>query len=43
MLRLVSMVSDDEEFLDWQGVALAGLAGAYGEDEPEYTLADIRR
>ncbi len=43
MLQLVRMVCDDQEFLDWQGVALASLEAAYGDDEPEYTLADIRR
>lgn len=27
----------------WLAVSARGLAGAYGEDEPEYTLADVKR
>ena len=31
-----------EERRDWQEFGKKQLAGAYGDDEPEYTLADIR-
>ena len=27
---------------DWRRLAFAQLAGAYGEDEPDYTLADLK-
>ena len=32
----------DLERAQWSQVAAAGLAHAYGDDEPEYTLADIK-
>lgn len=32
----------DLETAQWLSVASAGLARAYGDDEPEYTLADIK-
>jgi hypothetical protein len=33
---------EDMERQDWTKIAAAGLVRAYGEDEPEYTLADIK-
>ncbi len=33
---------EDEERQDWLRMSLRGLAAAYGDDEPEYTLADIK-
>ena len=33
----------DAERADWDKSALASLARAYGPDEPEYTLDDIKR
>ncbi len=33
---------DDEERADWLRLSAQGLAGAYGPDEPEYTLADVK-
>ena len=32
----------DEEREDWLRLSAQGLAAAYGDDEPEYTLADIK-
>jgi hypothetical protein len=34
-----------EQFLreEWAGTAAKGLAGAYGDGEPEYSEADIKR
>ncbi|MGM0578166.1 MAG: hypothetical protein ACQEXJ_20745 [Myxococcota bacterium] len=34
---------DAEMGEDWAGAAKTALAGAYGDDEPEYTTADLRR
>lgn len=31
-----------EERADWADLAIKGLARAYGDDEPEYTLADLK-
>lgn len=31
-----------EERADWAALAIQGLARAYGDDEPEYTLADLK-
>jgi hypothetical protein len=40
---LVTVLDDeDEESADWFRLSLAGLARAYGEDEPEYTDTDIK-
>ena len=33
---------DDERAL-WRGLSLSGLAGAYGEDEPDYGPTDATR
>jgi hypothetical protein len=41
---IVTVLSDvDRERGDWEALALASLARAYGPDEPEYTIADIKR
>lgn len=34
--------SDAEETQAWYGLSLAGLARAYGDEEPEYTDADLK-
>jgi hypothetical protein len=41
---LVTILKDDkdEERDDWYQLSLAGLARAYGNDEPEYSDADIK-
>lgn len=42
LVTLVEPGWDDEHVL-WTGLSLAALAGAYGEDEPDYDPADVRR
>ena len=37
----VAPLMDDEEHDDWVRFSMANLAAAYGDDEPEYTRADI--
>jgi hypothetical protein len=32
----------EQEKVDWSRVASLGLARAYGDDEPEYTLKDVK-
>ncbi len=32
----------DSERAQWTALSLQSLAGAYGDDEPEYTAADLR-
>ena len=33
----------DTERADWEALAVASLARAYGPDEPDYSLNDIKR
>jgi hypothetical protein len=41
---IVTLVTDAErERADWEALALSNLARAYGPDEPEYSVADIKR
>ncbi|AUB84276.1 hypothetical protein [Candidatus Thiodictyon syntrophicum] len=42
---LVTLVEpgQDDERAAWVGLALSGLAGAYGDDEPDYGPADLLR
>ncbi|WP_375415959.1 hypothetical protein [uncultured Hymenobacter sp.] len=42
IVTVVSSGSLDEERADWFRLAAQGLAAAYGDDEPEYTEADIK-
>jgi len=35
-------VNDSGADGEWAGLSLKGLAGAYGEDEPEYSLSLLR-
>jgi hypothetical protein len=35
-------LAGDEERKEWQALGLAQLAKAYGDDEPEYTEADLK-
>ena len=41
---LVQVLSSDEddEREEWRQIALQALSRCYGEDEPEYTLADLK-
>jgi hypothetical protein len=34
---------DSAEDAQWRDLAAGGLARAYGEDEPEYSAADVKR
>jgi hypothetical protein len=38
----IADVSEDEFRRGWYGLAAESLAGAYGADEPEYTLDMLR-
>lgn len=42
LVTLVDQGQDDEHAL-WAGLSLSGLAGAYGDDEPDYGPDDLRR
>lgn len=42
LVTLVEPAQDDERAA-WVGLALSGLAGAYGDDEPDYGPADLLR
>lgn len=42
LVPLVEPVQDGDHAL-WAGLSLAGLADAYGDDEPEYGPDDLRR
>ena len=39
---VVSSVHDDKERADWARLGQHSLAAAYADDEPEYTVADIK-
>ena len=38
----VTVLADDAERREWAALGAQSLARAYGDDEPEYTIADIR-
>ena len=42
VLDFALFVSRQAEHEAWTGLALEGLARAYGPDEPEYTEADLK-
>jgi len=39
---LVQVITPDAVHADWQALGVRGLARAYGDDEPEYTTADLK-
>lgn len=41
LLEFAEFLDAREEREAWTNLGLEGLARAYGDDEPEYTLADI--
>ena len=41
-LTVTALSEDDQEREDWAWFGRQNLARAYGDDEPEYTLADIK-
>lgn len=42
-LTVTVLPEDDQEREDWYRLSEQGLARAYGDDEPEYTEADIKK
>ena len=40
---IISLTEADEERADWARLGRKNLAAAYGDDEPEYTAADIKK
>jgi hypothetical protein len=42
ILQMAQSVLDEQEREDWRGLGLRSFARAYGDDEPDYTEADIR-
>ncbi|MGA3178787.1 MAG: hypothetical protein ABSF38_00440 [Verrucomicrobiota bacterium] len=43
LMVTVMSKEDDTEDAAWHGLAAGALARAYGEDEPDYSAADIKR
>jgi hypothetical protein len=41
-LLMVTVVAPDVEHSEWAALGVQGLARAYSDDEPEYTIADIK-
>jgi hypothetical protein len=41
LVTVVSPTSPDSRMIEWVDLSAAGLANAYGEQEPEYSAADI--
>lgn len=39
---MVTVIAEDGERTAWATLGTQGLAQAYGSDEPEYTVADLR-
>lgn len=42
LVTVVPSPSDDAERADWYALSKAGLARAYGDDEPDYPISLIR-
>jgi hypothetical protein len=41
LITVLSPQTDNQEMTSWAGLAANGLARAYGDNEPEYSSADI--
>ena len=39
---IVTIVDPDIESAEWAALGVQGIARAYGDDEPEYTVTDIK-
>jgi hypothetical protein len=39
---IVTVVAPDVEHSEWAALGVQGLARAYGDDEPEYSTADLK-
>jgi hypothetical protein len=35
--------ADSTDAAEWQGLAVAALARAYGDDEPDYSVGDLKQ
>ena len=42
LIVTVLPADDGDEHADWARAAMASLARAYSDDEPEYSLADVK-
>lgn len=42
LIVTVLPADDEDERADWARAAMASLARAYSDDEPEYSLADVK-
>ena len=42
-LFMVTVIAPDAEHSEWAALGVQSLARAYGQDEPEYTTADLKR
>ena len=40
---MVTVMSKEDEDAQWHSLAAGGLARAYGENEPDYSAADVKR
>ncbi len=40
--RLILLPNPTAEALEWSGLSLAGLAYAYGDDEPDYDVSHLK-
>ena len=43
LMVTVTSKEDSTEDARWHSLAAGGLARAYGEDEPDYSVADVKR
>ncbi len=43
MVTILPFATNDQERITWSQLSCNGLAKAYGDDEPEYTLADLHQ
>ena len=41
-LLMVTVLAPDEERSEWAALGAQSLARAYGDDEPDYTTADLK-
>ena len=39
---MVTVIAPDDERSEWTALSAQNLARAYGDDEPEYTTADLK-
>ena len=39
---MITVIAPDDERFEWAALGAQNLARAYGDDEPEYTTADLK-